>query len=183
MTSSEFRLPDLGEGLTDAEIVNWLVSVGDTVAVDQPVVEVETAKASVEVPVPFAGTVTAVFGRPGERVPVGAPLLSVASATAEPPAATPADGQPVSSEYSGNVLVGYGTSASPGRRRARLRSSASPASADPAMEAGGPPTTPAETPATVGQRDLTGGAQVGPRPGNRPGPGPRLGPIRRHSPV
>ncbi|HJQ02357.1 MAG TPA: dihydrolipoamide acetyltransferase family protein [Jatrophihabitans sp.] len=138
MTSSEFLLPDLGEGLTDAEIIHWLVSVGDTVTVDQPVVEVETAKASVEVPVPFAGTVTAVFGRPGERVPVGAPLLSVSSGSGTADAS--ADDQPVSSEYSGNVLVGYGTSASPGRRRARLRNSSSPASADLAMEAGGPPT-------------------------------------------
>ena len=75
---AEFLLPDLGEGLTDAEIIGWLVSVGDTVRVDQPVVEVETAKASVEVPIPFAGTVTAVFGQPGERVPVGSPLISVA---------------------------------------------------------------------------------------------------------
>jgi 2-oxoisovalerate dehydrogenase E2 component (dihydrolipoyl transacylase) len=144
-SSSEFRLPDLGEGLTDAEIVNWLVSVGDTVTVDQAVVEVETAKASVEVPVPFAGTVTALFGRPGERVPVGAPLLSVAAAgTADTSAdgqPVSSDGQPVSSEYSGNVLVGYGTSASPGPRRARLRKSSSPASPDLAIEAGGPATT------------------------------------------
>ena len=50
----EFKLPDLGEGLTEAEIVRWLVQVGDVVAVDQPVVEVETAKASVEVPAPTA---------------------------------------------------------------------------------------------------------------------------------
>lgn len=133
----DFLLPDLGEGLTDAEIVSWLVSVGDTVRVDQPVVEVETAKASVEVPIPFAGTVTAVFGEPGERVPVGSPLISVATASesgstpAEPPPAETAE----SSEYSGNVLVGYGTSAAP-RRQRRLRSHASPASANPDQEAG-----------------------------------------------
>ena len=76
---SDFLLPDLGEGLTDAEIIQWLVAVGDTVTVDQPVVEVETAKASVEVPVPFAGTVTEVFGKPGERVPVGSPLIRVSA--------------------------------------------------------------------------------------------------------
>ena len=127
-SSSEFRLPDLGEGLTDAEIINWLVAVGDTVRVDQPVVEVETAKAAVEVPIPFAGTVTEVFGAPGERVPVGSPLIRVATGDS---AAAEAE----SSEYSGAVLVGYGTAGSRPRQR-RLRSHASPASANPDQEAG-----------------------------------------------
>lgn len=61
----EFKLPDLGEGLTEAEIVRWLVQVGDVVAVDQAVVEVETAKAMVEVPCPYGGVVTARFGEEG----------------------------------------------------------------------------------------------------------------------
>lgn len=74
----EFALPDLGEGLTEAEIVRWLVEVGDVVAVDQPVVEVETAKAMVEVPCPYAGVVTARFGEEGTELPVGAALLTVA---------------------------------------------------------------------------------------------------------
>ncbi|CAL9523757.1 dihydrolipoamide acetyltransferase family protein [Streptomyces sp. enrichment culture] len=74
----EFRLPDLGEGLTEAEIVRWLVEVGDVVAVDQPVVEVETAKAMVEVPCPYGGVVTARFGEEGTELPVGAPLVTVA---------------------------------------------------------------------------------------------------------
>ncbi|MGW2691815.1 dihydrolipoamide acetyltransferase family protein [Streptomyces sp. NPDC001296] len=103
----EFRLPDLGEGLTEAEIVRWLVKVGDVVAVDQPVVEVETAKAMVEVPCPYQGVVTARFGEEGTELPVGAPLLTVA-------VGAPADG---GEESSGNVLVGYGTSAAPARRR------------------------------------------------------------------
>lgn len=112
----EFRLPDLGEGLTDAEIVNWLVQVGDTITVDQPVVEVETAKAAVEVPAPFAGTVTTLHGAPGERIQVGAPLLTVAA-----PAATNTTGNATSTvTASGNVLIGYGTSEpAPRRRRAR----------------------------------------------------------------
>jgi 2-oxoisovalerate dehydrogenase E2 component (dihydrolipoyl transacylase) len=101
---SEFRLPDLGEGLTEAEIVAWHVAVGDDVKVDQVVVEVETAKASVEVPIPFAGTVSALHGKVGDTVAVGAPLISVGER---------AD----SSEYSGNVLIGYGTRAGRGRRR------------------------------------------------------------------
>ncbi|MGI5436623.1 dihydrolipoamide acetyltransferase family protein [Streptomyces shenzhenensis] len=104
----EFRLPDLGEGLTEAEIVHWLVEVGDVVAVDQPVVEVETAKAMVEVPCPYGGVVTARFGEEGTELPVGAPLLTVAVGP------DPSDGEP---EGSGNVLVGYGTGAPPTRRR------------------------------------------------------------------
>ncbi|MQY35886.1 Dihydrolipoyllysine-residue acetyltransferase component of pyruvate dehydrogenase complex [Streptomyces sp. RB17] len=104
----EFKLPDLGEGLTEAEIVRWLVQVGDVVAVDQPVVEVETAKAMVEVPCPYGGVVTARFGEEGTELPVGAPLLTVAVG----PQAPAGD-----SEGSGNVLVGYGTSEAPARRR------------------------------------------------------------------
>ncbi|MGW3203846.1 dihydrolipoamide acetyltransferase family protein [Streptomyces sp. NPDC001135] len=104
----EFKLPDLGEGLTEAEIVRWLVQVGDVVAVDQPVVEVETAKAMVEVPCPYGGVVTARFGEEGTELPVGAPLLTVA--VGEPDAAAEPQG-------SGNVLVGYGTSETPARRR------------------------------------------------------------------
>jgi len=132
MAGREFRLPDLGEGLVDAEIINWLVAEGDPVTVDQPVVEVETAKASVEVPIPFAGTVTALHGQAGQRIPVGAPLISV-SVEAEGAAA---DGAAVSSEYSGNVLIGYGTSAGPARRQRRMRSHASPASPSARVEAG-----------------------------------------------
>ncbi|MFR9798388.1 dihydrolipoamide acetyltransferase family protein [Streptomyces sp. MS06] len=143
----EFKLPDLGEGLTEAEIVRWLVEVGEVVAVDQPVVEVETAKAMVEVPCPYGGVVTARFGEEGEELPVGAPLLTVAvgaSASDGPsPAAggehavrgtASADGGTGShggagsaagqgaGESSGNVLVGYGTGAPPARRR-RVRPS------------------------------------------------------------
>ncbi len=80
MNVREFPLPDLGEGLIEAEIVRWLVEVGDAVEVDQPVVEVETAKAAIEVPVPYAGVVTALYGEAGAMVKVGAPLISVASA-------------------------------------------------------------------------------------------------------
>jgi len=117
----EFRLPDLGEGLTEAEIVRWLVQVGDVVAIDQPVVEVETAKAMVEVPCPYGGVVTARFGEEGAELPVGAPLLTVAVggavASGGVPSGGSADGSGGSAEGSGNVLVGYGTSEAPARRR------------------------------------------------------------------
>ncbi|WP_030559570.1 dihydrolipoamide acetyltransferase family protein [Streptomyces aureocirculatus] len=121
----EFKLPDLGEGLTEASITRWLVEVGDVVEVDQPVVEVETAKAMVEVPCPYGGVVTARFGAEGTELPVGAPLLTVAVGA---PAADLASGGPASrseggaaaavgDDASGNVLVGYGTTAPPARRR------------------------------------------------------------------
>ncbi|WP_434592717.1 dihydrolipoamide acetyltransferase family protein [Streptomyces sp. A5-4] len=125
----EFKLPDLGEGLTEAEIVRWLVEVGDVVAIDQPVVEVETAKAMVEVPCPYGGVVTARFGEEGTELPVGSPLLTVAVGAAsahEAPAVSGAGGaasgaaSDSAEETSGNVLVGYGTGAAVARRR-RIR--------------------------------------------------------------
>ncbi|MFJ4262349.1 dihydrolipoamide acetyltransferase family protein [Paenarthrobacter nicotinovorans] len=73
-----FRLPDLGEGLTEAELVNWLVAVGDQVKVDQPIAEVETAKSMVEVPSPYAGTVAELHGEAGQTLDVGKPLISIA---------------------------------------------------------------------------------------------------------
>ncbi|MFD5895143.1 dihydrolipoamide acetyltransferase family protein [Streptomyces sp. NPDC060366] len=162
----EFKLPDLGEGLTEAEIVRWLVAVGDVVAIDQPVVEVETAKAMVEVPCPYGGVVTARYGEEGTELPVGAPLLTVAVGASEsaPAAATgtgtasAGDGAG-SAETSGNVLVGYGTGA-PAARRRRVRPAASPvASVSPSVvvEPAPAPTpasapTPAPAPASVPER-------------------------------
>ncbi|WP_457033521.1 dihydrolipoamide acetyltransferase family protein [Kitasatospora sp. P5_F3] len=73
----EFALPDLGEGLSDAQLVRWLVAVGDTVATDQPVAEVETAKAVVELPCPYEGVVAELHAAAGDTVPVGRPLLTV----------------------------------------------------------------------------------------------------------
>ncbi|AIG76479.1 Hypothetical protein AJAP_18055 [Amycolatopsis japonica] len=108
----DFLLPDLGEGLTEGTIVTWLVAEGDTVGVDQPVVEVETAKAAVEVPVPFAGVVTRLHGEPGQSLPVGAPLLTIGPGFSEP-------GVTTASEGSGNVLIGYGTTTTTRRRRTR----------------------------------------------------------------
>ncbi|WP_438487116.1 dihydrolipoamide acetyltransferase family protein [Streptomyces sp. S186] len=152
----EFTLPDLGEGLTEAVIVRWLVEVGEVVAVDQPVVEVETAKAMVEVPCPYGGVVTARFGAEGVEVPVGAPLVTVAVGAAPdapagdgtagpgpavaPPPAPPAPGaeEAATDAGSGNVLVGYGTSAATARRRRILPGAAegsAPRPAEPAPRA------------------------------------------------
>ncbi|MFJ3974509.1 dihydrolipoamide acetyltransferase family protein [Streptomyces sp. NPDC090021] len=118
----EFRLPDLGEGLTEAEIVRWLVAVGDVVAIDQPVVEVETAKAMVEVPCPYGGVVTARFGEEGEELPVGAPLITVAVGVQSAPEAGTAPQD--EAEGSGNAprpLIGYGSDHSRPARRRRVR--------------------------------------------------------------
>ncbi|KPI18988.1 Pyruvate dehydrogenase (acetyl-transferring), Dihydrolipoyllysine-residue acetyltransferase [Actinobacteria bacterium OK074] len=103
-----FQLPDLGEGLADAELVEWRVAVGDAVAYDQVVAEVETAKSVVTLPSPFAGTVTALHCGQGDMVGVGAPLLTVTEreSTSGLPQADPAPG-------SGAVLTGYGTGVRP----------------------------------------------------------------------
>ena len=154
----DFLLPDLGEGLEEAEVTAWYVHVGDQVAVDQIVAEVETAKAAVEVPIPFAGTVTALHAEPGTTLAVGAPLISVTVAAPDSVTAAPGGGRPGpqaadapdsvtagapdtgprepwaaergdAGETSGNVLVGYGTRPAPRRVRGARRHSVSAGSA------------------------------------------------------
>ncbi|NKY40553.1 biotin/lipoyl-containing protein, partial [Cellulomonas septica] len=86
-------LPDLGEGLTESDLVEWLVAVGDTVTLNQVVAEVETAKALVQLPSPWAGVVEALLVEPGTTVAVGGPLLTIAV----PDAARTADVSPSAS--------------------------------------------------------------------------------------
>jgi pyruvate dehydrogenase E2 component (dihydrolipoamide acetyltransferase) len=88
-----FNLPDVGEGLTEAEILTWHVQPGDTVTVNQTIVEIETAKAAVELPCPFAGVVAEIFVAEGEIVPVGTPILTITTAAAAPPQ-VPDEGAP-----------------------------------------------------------------------------------------
>src|SRR4051795_1600662 len=73
----EYLLPDVGEGLTEAEIVSWKVKVGDTVAINDIVCEIETAKSIVELPSPFAGVVSAILAPEGETIPVGTPIIAI----------------------------------------------------------------------------------------------------------
>src|SRR4051812_23076137 len=82
---SEFKLPDVGEGLTEAEIVGWKVKVGDVVAINDIIVEIETAKSIVELPSPYAGTVTALMVSEGEMVPVGTPIIAIGDPSAVEP--------------------------------------------------------------------------------------------------
>ncbi|WP_181274152.1 dihydrolipoamide acetyltransferase family protein [Brevibacterium oceani] len=109
----EFILPDLGEGLTEAELISWKVAVGDEVQVDQMVVEVESAKSVVELPCPYAGQITALHASAGDTVAAGQALLSVAEAASSPSDET--------SESSGANLIGYGTS-EPKTRTSKKRS-------------------------------------------------------------
>ncbi|AWK71902.1 branched-chain alpha-keto acid dehydrogenase subunit E2 [Rhodococcus oxybenzonivorans] len=113
--AQEFRLPDLGEGLTEAELVSWSVEVGQSVELNQVIAEVETAKALVELPSPYAGVVEELLIPAGATVPVGTPLIRIAtdSASDTPPTRTP-------------VLVGYGPEAAAQSRRARPRAAATP---------------------------------------------------------
>ncbi|MFE9383904.1 dihydrolipoamide acetyltransferase family protein [Streptomyces sp. NPDC007025] len=177
----EFALPDLGEGLTEATIVRWLVPVGDTVRVDEPVVEVETAKALVEVPCPFAGVVTSHAADEGAEVAVGAPLVTVAVSpdggavgpgggaiggeTAQGGAAEQAgEGEHVGG--SGNVLVGYGTAQAPARRpRAALRLSGLSGPADGGTPGAGPGGIAAAPEAGAGEESRSGAGRDAPARG------------------
>jgi pyruvate dehydrogenase E2 component (dihydrolipoamide acetyltransferase) len=91
----QFRLPDLGEGLTEGEILQWLVEPGDEVALNQPIVEVETAKAAVELPCPYAGVVAEVFHAAGEVVAVGSPIIAVETDPLAGPAPMASAGNPL----------------------------------------------------------------------------------------
>ncbi len=139
----EFKLPDVGEGLTEAEIVKWHVAPGDTVTVNQTIVEIETAKAVVELPCPFEGTVAELLVAEGQTVEVGTPIISVrtgdAPAAPEPAAPAEQNGQAVKAEQDGTaekrepVLVGYGVK--PGATRRRRRSTAAATAPTPAAPA------------------------------------------------
>lgn len=120
MVVKDVTMPDLGEGLTESDLVEWHVAVGDTVELNQVIADVETAKALVQLPSPYAGTVSRLVVEPGSTVLVGSPILSIA---VDEPGEVPApDEEPAPSTERNAVLVGYGPpvegSARP-RRRAR----------------------------------------------------------------
>ncbi|MEO5920746.1 MAG: dihydrolipoamide acetyltransferase family protein [Pseudolysinimonas sp.] len=161
MAQSEFPLPDVGEGLTEAEIVSWKVKPGDAVTVNQVLVEIETAKSLVELPSPFAGTVTALLAEEGSTVEVGTPIIRVDSAGGSIELQAPAnDGDalgtiadtattighaaerdsvpasPAADEGSGAVLVGYGSKG--GHATSRRRRPGAPATVAPDGSADSP---------------------------------------------
>ena len=112
MSTQTFLLPDVGEGLTEAEIVSWRVAPGDAVSVNDVLVEIETAKSLVELPSPFAGTVADLLAAEGETVAVGSAIITIAGADASAPPATAGQsehGEPHEPDAGGSVLVGYGS--------------------------------------------------------------------------
>lgn len=135
----DFALPDLGEGLTESELVAWHVAVGDEVTLNQTLADVETAKAIVQLPSPFAGTITALYAEEGSTVQVGAPLVGFeleadADASVEAP-----DAAAEAPAKRSAVLVGYGAIAESGSRpQRRARKTAAPA--EPAASASPTPT-------------------------------------------
>lgn len=135
-TFKDFKLPDLGEGLTEGEILKWLVQPGDDVTLNQPIVEVETAKAAVEIPSPYAGRVSTLHHTEGETVDVGSPIITIDVDPSGPAVATPVSEPPAQSaaiqggdmvpsapkaepEEKIQVLVGSGPKAGQLTRRAR----------------------------------------------------------------
>ena len=136
MSTREFLLPDVGEGLTEAEIVVWKVAVGDTIALYQPLIDIETAKATVELPSPYAGVVTKLHGEVGDVVPVGAPLIEIEVGGGDAaPLATPAEPATTpQGEGRTAVLVGYGVATNEGAptRHRRRGGAVAPAPAPPA---------------------------------------------------
>jgi 2-oxoisovalerate dehydrogenase E2 component (dihydrolipoyl transacylase) len=142
MANKVFRLPDLGEGLTEAALIRWLVAPGDTVRVDQPIAEVETAKSVVELPCPYAGTIAALHGEEGDTLAVGSPLLEVTDAADAVTSTVEKEAYRQEERAgSGNVLIGYGTSGHGGgarrRKPARVPATVS-APASPAATGTGP---------------------------------------------
>ena len=127
--SQIFPLPDVGEGLTEAEILSWKVAVGTEVAINDVLVEIETAKSVVELPSPFAGTVEALLVAEGETVEVGTPIISISGGDNAP--ATPAAPAAAETE-SGTALVGSGPKADAVKRRARKRPASETQPAQPA---------------------------------------------------
>ncbi|MET7422344.1 dihydrolipoamide acetyltransferase family protein [Dactylosporangium sp. NPDC005555] len=185
----EFNLPDLGEGLTEGEILKWLVNVGDTIELNQPIVEVETAKAAVEIPAKWAGQVAKIFHPEGTTVEVGAPIIAIdtdpggapVESAAMPSAASLAaveiaGDQPVEPGMIGGpapggrtaVLVGYGPKTAAAKRRPRAAAAgvqpapAAPPVASPPVEA--ERVAPTEDPVPTVQAEPVGrtGVQAGP---------------------
>ena len=180
-TFEQFKLPDAGEGLTEAEIVQWHVAVGDEVTVNQTIVEIETAKSLVELPSPYTGVVTELLVGEGVTVEVGVPIIVIdTDPTGAPSASAPAApaaqaSAPEPSQGSGAVLVGYGVAEQASARRPRRGAPAGAAGptaqGTPASGAPAPNPAPAATPAPAAA--TTGPAA--PAQAARPAPS---GPVR-----
>ena len=139
MSLTQFRLPDVGEGLTDADVTTWYIAVGDEVAVDQDLCEIETAKSAVDLPSPVAGTVREILVPAGTNVAVGTPLVTIETAGADAQSPGAAGGPATAAaevtgpeggddaEETPKLLVGYGVREAPPRRARKPRETPGPA--------------------------------------------------------
>jgi 2-oxoisovalerate dehydrogenase E2 component (dihydrolipoyl transacylase) len=197
----EFTLPDLGEGLTEGEILTWLVAVGDTIELNQPIVEVETAKAAVEIPAKWAGVVTQIFHEAGTTVEVGAPIISIDTEPGSGPVPSaeslaaveiaPAEGSVEPGMIGGPapggrtaVLVGYGPKTATAKRRPRI---GTPVGLTTASSPTPPPAAAAATPsAPLAVTPPPGRSVVALTPPTADAPAPngrRSGPVLAKPPV
>jgi pyruvate dehydrogenase E2 component (dihydrolipoamide acetyltransferase) len=171
----EFNLPDVGEGLTEAEIVVWKVQVGDTVTLNQPLVDIETAKATVELPSPYEGKVTKLLAEPGQVVDVGSAIIAIEVDGAEAAATTGTENETsTAAEPAARtaVLVGYGvaTEDAPARRHRR-------GGAPPTDRPAAPTDVAPAAPAPVSTRPMTPAPSSG-----TPGIAPRsTPPVRKYA--
>lgn len=172
-TFQTFLLPDAGEGLTEAEIVQWHVAVGDAVEVNQTIVEIETAKSLVELPSPYTGVIAQIITPEGTTVEVGAPIIVIdtdpdgaPSSAPEPaqhttPSSAPSASTPeavadaAESSESGAVLVGYGVSETSSARRARRGQDTTPATQAPATQTPAPATSTVSAPTPASTTAVT----------------------------
>ncbi|HEV8569941.1 MAG TPA: dihydrolipoamide acetyltransferase family protein [Actinoplanes sp.] len=187
----EFNLPDLGEGLTEGEILSWLVKVGDSIELNQPIVEVETAKAAVEIPAKWAGVVTRIYAEPGTTVEVGSPIVAIDTEPSAGPLPSDDAGPAPSAESLAAVekapeegavepgmiggpapggrtavLVGYGPKTTTAKRRPRSGTPAgsptAPPAPPPAAAAGGPVAAPTTPEAPAAPAPAGSAAPVAP---------------------
>jgi pyruvate dehydrogenase E2 component (dihydrolipoamide acetyltransferase) len=188
----EFNLPDLGEGLTEGEILSWLVKVGDTIELNQPIVEVETAKAAVEIPAKWAGVVTRIFVEAGTTVEVGSPIVAIDTDPSAGPLPADNDGPVPSAEslaaveiapaegsvepgmiggpaHGGRtpVLVGYGPKNVTAKRRPRIGTGTNAPTAPGSAEDSAATTPPTSQPTAVAAAPA---APVAPAPAAPPSP-------------
>jgi pyruvate dehydrogenase E2 component (dihydrolipoamide acetyltransferase) len=182
MAIQEFPMPDLGEGLTEGEILKWLVVEGEVVEQNQPIVEVETAKAAVEIPAKWPGTIVKIFAAEGATVEVGSPIVSIDTPTGgqppsggqAPPSAPPeaSTGGKIGETTAGGrtaVLVGYGPRTTAAKRRPRKADAAPPVVTPPRAA---PPRPAAPAPPRPA-------APAAPRPGGPGGPAQAKPPVRK----
>jgi 2-oxoisovalerate dehydrogenase E2 component (dihydrolipoyl transacylase) len=181
MAINEFPLPDLGEGLTEGEILKWLVAEGDVIELNQPLVEVETAKAAVEIPAKWAGRVVTIYQPEGAVVEVGTPIISIdtGGGSATPQAAPAQEGGLGGETKTANgrtpVLVGYGPKSGPAKRRARA---GAPGGQAPATAVAATPEA-AEEPAPVVEEPAPVVEEPAPAPVAKAGPVLAKPPVRK----